>query len=224
MTLRSTLSCASSLYWLLPLVFAVACGDRTASEPPAAAAPAQAVPGADPAALPAAPKDGAKGAAQGAAPSGQASAGGLTWQDAEPFVRRAPKSAMRAAEYGIAGDDRAELTVFYFGPDQGGTVEENFTRWLGQMTQPDGSDSRDKAKRQERNVGGVQVALLEVSGNYSAGMAMPGAAAQPPIEDALMLGAIAAGPQGPVFFKLVGPRAAVERARTGFAQMIDTLR
>jgi hypothetical protein len=206
---------------VLLLLSLLACRDQPKPEPPAGAVPPQAAPGAQPAApQPAAPKS----AAPAPAPSGEASAGGLTWRDAAPLTRRAPKSSMRAAEYGIEGDERSELTVFYFGPDQGGTVDANITRWLGQITQPDGSSSADKAKRDERNVGGIQITLLEVAGNYSAGMAMPGAPAQPPIEDALMLGAIAVGPKGPVFFKLVGPRASVEQAREGFRRMIDSLR
>jgi hypothetical protein len=219
MTTRRFPGCALLLL-LLGGMSVLACRDQQKSEPPAATVSPHALPGAQPPALPAAPKS----AAPAAAPSGEASAGGLTWRDAAPLVRRAPKSSMRAAEYGISGDDRSELTVFYFGPDQGGTVDANITRWLGQITQPDGSPSADRAKRDERNVGGIQVTLLEVAGNYSAGMAMPGAPPQAPIEDALMLGAIAIGPKGPVFFKLVGPRASVEQAREGFRQMIDSLR
>ena len=159
-----------------------------------------------------------------AGPSGAANAGGLTWLDAPPFVRRPAKSSMRAAEYGVTGDGQAELAVFYFGPDQGGTVQANETRWLGQFTQPDGSDTASKAKRSTRKVGGVEVAMIEVTGNYSGGMAMPGAAAPAPMTDAMMLAAIATGPQGPVFFKLVGPRDVVERSRAGFEQMIGSLR
>jgi hypothetical protein len=199
-----------------------ACGGGTKQEASGEPAAAQSEPGA-------APRPEAKPAPSApsptaAAPSGQASAGGLQWRDVPPFVRRAAKSSMRAAEYGIEGNDQAELAVFYFGPDQGGTVEANEKRWLGQFTQPDGSDSESKAKRSKRSVGGVEVSLIEVAGNYSGGMAMPGAAAPPPIQDAMMLAAIASGPQGPVFFKLVGPRAAVEQAREGFDQMIGSLR
>jgi hypothetical protein len=185
------------------------------SEPAAAPTPpSPSAPGAQPPA----------GSAPTAAPSDAVRAGGLQWQDAAPFVRRAPKSSMRAAEYGVTGDGQAELAVFYFGPDQGGSVQDNETRWLGQFTQPDGSDSASKAKRSTRNVGGIEVSLIEVAGNYTGGMAMPGAPAPAPIDDAMMLAAIASGPQGPVFFKLVGPRDAVERSRAGFEQMIGSLR
>jgi hypothetical protein len=208
----------TTLRWLCLALLAGCGGAREPKDEPAPAVPPPAAP-----AQPAnAPAQAAPAAAS--APSGPAKAGGLSWQDAAPFVRRAPKSSMRAAEYGVSGDEQAELVVFYFGPDQGGSVDANVNRWLGQFSQPDGSESASKAKRSTRDVGAIKLTLLEVSGNYAGGMAMPGAPAPQPLTDAMMLGAIATGPNGPVFFKLVGPRATVERSRAGFDQMIDSLK
>jgi len=153
-----------------------------------------------------------------------ATAGGLHWEHRAPLLRRTPKSGMRAAEYGVAGDDQSELTVFYFGPDQGGGVDANVTRWLGQLSQADGSDTAAKAKRSTRDVNGISVTLVEASGQYSGGMGMPGAPAPTPVSDAMLLGAIASGPQGPVFFKLIGPRASVETARGAFEALIGSLK
>ena len=149
------------------------------------------------------------------------SAGGLHWNAQSPLVARPPKSAMRAAEYGVDGDAATELIVSYFGADQGGTVEANMTRWLGQFTQPDGSET--KAQRSERTVHGTKVSIVEVHGTYSGGMAMPGAPPKTAQEDAMLLGAIANGPSGPVFFKLIGARATVERARGAFDALIASL-
>jgi hypothetical protein len=157
------------------------------------------------------------------APEGPATVGGLRWEHQAPLVRRAPKSSMRAAEYGIADDAKAELTVFYFGPDQGGSVDANVTRWLGQLTQPDGKDTASVAKRKKREVEGVSVTVVEATGRFAGG-SMPGAPPSPEIPEALLLGAIAEGPQGPVFFKLIGPRAAVESARGAFDALIGSLR
>jgi hypothetical protein len=161
----------------------------------------------------------------GDAPSlgGPASAGGLRFEHQAPLERRAPKSTMRAAEYGVSGDAQAELTVFYFGPDQGGSVDANVTRWLGQLSQPDGKDKASVAKRDTREVSGVTVTLVEATGRY-AGSMMPGAPPAAEIADAMLLGAIAAGPEGPVFFKLIGPRDAVESARGAFDALIGSLR
>lgn len=194
------------------LALLIGCQDRSA---PAEAPAAPAAPLA-PAAQALSPSE-AQGAA--AAPS----AGGLRWQHGAPFEPRAPKSSMRAAEYGVGGDPRAELAVFHFGPDQGGSVEANVSRWIGQFAQPDGSDSASRAKRDKREVAGVPVTLLEVAGNYSGGMAMPGAPQPEAMPDAMMLAAIAEGPSGPVFFKLVGPRATVERVRGDFDRLVGSI-
>jgi hypothetical protein len=130
---------------------------------------------------------------------------------------------MRAAEYGIEGDAQAELTVFYFGEGQGGAVEANVTRWLGQMTQPDGSDTAKQAKRDETKVNGIAVSTVEAHGTFTGGMGMAAAASSGPIPNAIMLGAIASGPAGPVFFKLVGPAEAVDRARPAFDALVASL-
>jgi hypothetical protein len=53
---------------------------------------------------------------------------------------------------------------------------------------------------------------------------MPGAPAQEPTPDSMMIAAIATGPSGPVFFKMTGPKTAVEHARAAFDQMIESLR
>lgn len=200
----------------LGLVLLVACQKGAASEsqptpPPQAPAQVKAAAPSEPAA-PSAPT-----------PAGTPRAGGLSWQDAEPFVRRAPTSSMRAADYGVRGDGQAELAVFYFGPDQGGSVDANIARWLGQLTQPDGSDTEGKSKRTTKQVNGIEVTVLEASGTYSGGMQMPGGPAPEPQPDAMLLAAIAKGPQGPVFFKLVGSRDTVERSRAGFDRMIESL-
>jgi hypothetical protein len=154
-------------------------------------------------------------------PTEPAQAGGLTWTAPEKFVRRAPKSTMRVAEYGLSKAPQAELGVFYFGADQGGSVEANMTRWIGQFTQADGSET--KAKRSERDVKGIPVSLVEASGMFGGGMAMPGAPQPTAQPDAMLLGAIAKGPEGSVFFKFTGPREALEAARPDFEALIGSI-
>lgn len=157
----------------------------------------------------------------GAVPLAPPTAGGLAWTAPAPLEQRPPKSQMRVAEYGLAGAPQLELAVFYFGADQGGTVDANMTRWVGQLTQPDGKET--KAKRSERKVKSIDVSLVEAKGTYSGGMMMPGAGASAEQPDSMLLGAIARGPQGSVFFKMVGPRADVEKARKAFDGLINSL-
>jgi hypothetical protein len=200
---------------VLSLGLLVACERQVspAKDPAATAPPPSTAPAADPHA----------GLAPAAAPvpTEPAQAGGLTWEAPTPFVRRAPKSSMRAAEYGLKTAPAAELGVFYFGPDQGGSVEANMSRWVGQFTQADGSET--KAKRSEVTHNGVEVSLVEASGMFAGGMAMPGAPQPTALPDAMLLGAIAKGPEGSVFFKLTGPRDAIESSRPAFDGLLQSI-
>jgi hypothetical protein len=132
---------------------------------------------------------------------------------------------MRAAEYVVAGDaGEAELTVYYFGAGQGGSVQANLDRWVAQMTQPDGRDSKDVATIAERQVAGLKITTLDVSGTFDGGMGPMMAHKPEPQPDQRMLGAIADGPQGPVFFKLVGPQATVAAAEPAVRVLVGSLK
>lgn len=134
----------------------------------------------------------------------------------------APSSSMRTAEYklpGEAGGD-ASLVVFYFGADQGGSVEANIERWYGQFTQPDGEPTQERARRWGKSVGSLRATLVDISGTYTGGGMGGGSTA--PQTGYRMLGAILLSPRGPFFFKLVGPAAAVDRWKKSFEQYIDS--
>jgi hypothetical protein len=152
-----------------------------------------------------------------------ATAGGLRWEAGPPLLARPPSSSMRAAEYFVAGEGgtgTAELTVFHF-QGMGGGVEENVSRWLGQMRKPDGSPGPVDARRERIEVAGMVVHRVEARGTFTGGGPRMGGGV--PVPDALLIGAIAEGPSGPVFFKLVGPAATVERARQAFDHLIGSL-
>lgn len=131
-----------------------------------------------------------------------------------------PASGVRLATYTIPGSgdaESAQLAVFYFGQGQGGAVDANIERWIGEFENPQPAD------RRTLEINGMQVHRVEVKGNYVA-HAMgtgEGAAAQ---ADAMLLGAIVEGPNGSVFFKLAGPSATVEAAEDGFDAMLQSLR
>lgn len=222
------------------LILLVGCGDDTAGEgradpSPTAPSPKQAggsVP--SPQRSKPAPNKGdhAKPAPKGgnaqaaALPASQT--GGLTWEAVEPLVGRAPRSRMRAAEYAVAGaapDTGAEMTVYYFGPGQGGSVEANLDRWIGQFTRPDKKPSRDAAKIEKHDVGGVRVTTLDLEGTFAANMGpMMKATPKGGNPGYRVLGAIAEGPDGPVFFKLVGPKATVEMAEAAFYHLVESIK
>ena len=134
---------------------------------------------------------------------------------------------MRTANYTIpatGGDSQdGEMAVFYFGPGQGGGVEANVRRWLGQFVKADGSPmSSSDASRSERVVNGIQVTLLDVQGTYLF-KPFPMARRATPMPGYRMLAAIAQGPDAPVFFKLTAPSKTAASAEPGFRKLIDSL-
>src|SRR5271166_5893164 len=59
---------------------------------------------------------------------------------------------MRLATYRVGAD--AECGVYYFGPGQGGSVDANLERWVGQFLQADGKSSKDSAKIRKQTIHG----------------------------------------------------------------------
>ena len=200
---------------LLLSTFAIAGCDEEPAEREAAASETtetRAAPGGSTAAAePAAPSS----------PSRSSRAGGIAWEAPEPFRAVQPTSQMRAAEYVFPeqeGEEPASLTVFFFGPGQGGSIQENIDRWVNQFQQPDGRASSEAAEISERDVNDLKVHLVDVSGTYSA--MTPMGSRGGPATDQRMLAAIVEGPEGPVFFKMVGPRAVMERAEQPFEGLV----
>ena len=135
-----------------------------------------------------------------------------------------PTSSMRKGQYAlprVAGDSEdGELSVFYFGPGQGGSVEANIERWIGQISQPDGSSSKSKAKTNKKEIGGMPVTFVDVSGTYSAGMM----SSAPPRQGYRMLAAVAETTEGPWFFKLTGPEKTIAKWSSSFDQLISSFK
>src|SRR5262245_24129278 len=72
----------------------------------------------------------------------------ISFKAPDGWVTQKSSSAMRVAQYTLphVEDDTedASLVVYYFG-NGGGGVQANLDRWTSQMTQPDGTASKDKA-------------------------------------------------------------------------------
>lgn len=151
-----------------------------------------------------------------------AAAGRLGWPDPPGWERATAMSAMRLATYKVprAGGDTedGELTVFHFGPGQGGSIESNLVRWEKQFT-----DVLRPPARSRREVNGLAVHLLEIeSGSYSPSM-MPGGGGQNRPGYGL-LAAIVEAPAGLYFFKLSARTKTVQAARPNFERLLEGLR
>jgi hypothetical protein len=134
--------------------------------------------------------------------------GELHFKAPDAWVTEKPTSTMRVAQYKLPkaeGDpEDASLVLYYFGASQGGTTQANIDRWIGQMQQPDGSASKDKAKTDNLTVNGLKVSTVDVTGTYTAEMS-PGSGDRHNNANYRLRAAVIETPKGNYFAKLVGP-------------------
>lgn len=151
------------------------------------------------------------------------SAAGIRWTAPAAWKAEGPRP-MRAATYTVAvaqGEQGpAECVVNYFGPGQGGTVEANVERWRAQVLGADGKPA--VAKVTTRTVRGVKVTVVDASGTYT-GMGGPMAAGGKKVSGYRLLGAIAEGRGGKVFFKFTGPMKTLAAQQAAFDQMLASI-
>lgn len=159
-------------------------------------------------------------------PASSPASGNLRYQAPGEWKSETPTSGMRAAQFVLpkaAGDpEDASLIIYYFGPGQGGSVQANLDRWVGQMQQPDGGSSKDKAKTETTKVNGLNVTLLDVSGTYTAEMT-PGAGDRQNKPNYRMRAAVIETPRGPYFAKLTGPSKTIAQWDQPFLAFVNSM-
>ena len=139
------------------------------------------------------------------------------------WLAEKPSSAMRAAQYRVLGadpDDAAEFVVFYFGPNQGGTIEDNITRWASQFSTAEGGRVEPVVKRSK--VRDFAVTTAELRGSYARNVGV-GQQGEAKPNQALLAG-IVETPNGNIFVQLHGPAATVDAGRDGFENFIEGIR
>lgn len=146
----------------------------------------------------------------------------ITWLDPPAFKRVPPSNPMRKASYVVpraTGDaEDGELTVFYFGPGQGGSIDANVDRWVKQFGEVKPGD----VKRADREANGLRQHTVELeSGTFSSGM--PGSSSKPK-EKFGLIGGIVETPSGAYFFKLTGPSKTVKQAKPDFYKLLDSIK
>jgi hypothetical protein len=143
----------------------------------------------------------------------------------EDWVRKEPRSQIIEYEFAVPAvkDDKegGRVTVLA----AGGTIEANLERWFGQYTQPDGSPTSTKAKREDRQIAGRKVTLVDISGTFhesrGGGPFAPG-----PVVDLpgyRTLAAIIPTDHGNYFVRFNGPEKTVEAQAAAFRKMIEGL-
>jgi len=149
------------------------------------------------------------------------SAAGIQWTPPAGWKAQAARP-MRAATYTVpaANGDKedGECAVFFFGPGQGGGVEDNLKRWIGQF-QP----VEKAAQTAKRTINGFTVTTIDLSGTYlaSSGPMMAAKATKPGYR---LLGAIVEAPEGNVFFKFTAPAKTVAAQDAAFQALLKSLK
>lgn len=140
------------------------------------------------------------------------SPGELRFKAPPEWVVEKPSSTMRLAQYKlpkVEGDSEdASLVLYFFGTNQGGSVQANVERWISQMEQPDGSASAAKAKQESLTVNQLKIATIDLTGTYIAETA-PGSSVRHNKPDFRLRGAVIETPKGAHYVKLVGPSKTV---------------
>jgi hypothetical protein len=159
-------------------------------------------------------------------PGGQKMMGPFALTPPKAWTEKPTASSMRAAQWslpGAGGAADAELVVYYFGTGGAGGVDANLDRWVGQFQQADGTPmTRAQAKIAEATIAGQKATTVEVGGRYATAM-RPGAAEQ--IDEAgwHMTAAIVESPEGPYYFKLVGPEKTVKAHKKALDGMLGKM-
>jgi len=153
-------------------------------------------------------------------------AGSLSFTAPAGWQTRPAASSMRVAEFVIPrtqGDtEDGELIVYYFGAGAG-SIDANIDRWMGQIQQPDGSPTKDKARRSTRTVNGLHATLVEAEGTYVAEM-RPGSTDRYNKPGFRLRAAVVETPRGPYYIKMTGPAKTMAAADAAYTAFVGSLR
>ena len=139
---------------------------------------------------------------------------GFAWVPVNSPMR---KAQLRFTDPAHPEREAADVTFFHFGPGQGGGVDQNLGRWLGQFQEK--ADVLNP-ELESATVNGTKITRVRVDhGTFSSGM--PGGPTTP-VTDYGLFGAILESPQGDVFIKMTGPAEVVKAAAADFERLIGS--
>lgn len=146
--------------------------------------------------------------------------GGIAAPKPPQWTWQQPSMQFRTLQYAVPAPGEstgsAELIVSVFLGDDGGPLDTNIARWVGQFRSAAGQPV--EPIREERDIDGMRVILLELAGSYQG---MGGAGPKP---EFMQLGAIIDAPQRRVFIRLLGPASTVEANRQAWKDLIEGMR
>lgn len=138
----------------------------------------------------------------------------FTFEYSKPWIRQQVTSSMRAGQLTYDHEDEnlkdVDVVIYFFGQGQGGGIQANIDRWIGQF------EGTPESKTEEREMGDRKVTFLEATGTYMESMGGPFSGNKTAKPDYMMLAAILPSPQGAVFLKLTGPKDSVKAMQEAF--------
>jgi hypothetical protein len=139
------------------------------------------------------------------------------------WTRKRPSSNMRIYQVTIppVEGDSQPGEVAFFAPI-GGSIEDNINRWIGQFSQPDGSDSKAKTTIEDLQGDVYKVKLVTLTGTMLAS-SMPGMPAQSEKTGWMMLGTIIETPSGPWYVKATGPEKTMSSSKEKFIALSKSI-
>ena len=137
----------------------------------------------------------------------------LTFSPPKTWKEGTPSSLMRKAQYAV-GD--AEVIIYYFGLDQGGSAEQNIERWKGQFT------GGPKPTIEKKKYGGLDATVVDIRGTYTVPDFMQGQKKEEPKKGWRMIAAVFETKEGRYFVRLIGPEKTVESAKKDFEAFLSS--
>ena len=138
----------------------------------------------------------------------------VSFTPAKSWKATPPDSSMRKAQYAV-GD--AEVIVYHFGQDQGGTAEQNIERWKQQFTEG------PAAVIEKKKYGKLDATVVDLKGTYTAPDFMqPQQGKIEPKKNWRMIAAVLETKEGRYFVRLLGPEKTVEGARKDFEAFLSS--
>lgn len=133
------------------------------------------------------------------------------------------KRPMRLATYIIPGSQGSpgECSIFYFG-SRAGSVQANIERWKGQFKFASPQVAKQSVQTKTQTFASIQTTILSIQGTFMSSV-RPMSSEKVAKPNFVMLGAIALAPQGPVFFKCVGPKTTMMAAQSDFTAMLKSI-
>ena len=139
------------------------------------------------------------------------------------WQKKAPRSRLVEHEFSIPSDMEEVADVRITIMQAGGGVEANIERWIGQFSQPDGTATKARAKRQQRKIAEQEVYVVDISGSYKD---QPQGPFGPSVDrsDYRMLAAILKTEGGNFFIKMYGHQDLIAKSEAAFGEFLESLK